>query len=82
LVAANLLQTVMNGKGKKWKCDLGVYPPTIPVSVREASAFTLQNVSIAVGILAALGNFAGPIVQGFSARRARKRAVRPHAESA
>lgn len=82
LVAANLLQTVMNGKGKKWRCDLGVNPPTIPVLVHEASAFTLQNVSIAVGILAALGNFAGPVVQGFSARRTRKRAVQPHAESA
>ncbi|HEY5093805.1 MAG TPA: hypothetical protein VII69_01675 [Candidatus Eremiobacteraceae bacterium] len=45
LVAANLLQTVMNGKGKNW--------------------------SIAVGILAALGNFTGPIFQGLSRRRAR-----------
>lgn len=81
LVAANLLQTVMNGKGRKWKCDLGVYPPTISVLVREASAFTLQNVSIAVGILAALGNFAGPIIQGLSGRRTRSQPTREPAPS-
>lgn len=77
LIAANIRQTVVSKNGKRWKCDLRVYPPTIPVSVQELSALTLQNISISVGILAALGGFAGPLVHGLTRRRAGNQQRRP-----